>query len=59
MSTETAATKKFLGKYRAVVTNNVDPLFIGRIQVIVPDVASLVPSTWAMPSTARSRPPPS
>lgn len=49
MSTETAAAKKYLGKYRAVVTNNVDPLFIGRIQVIVPDVASLVPSTWAMP----------
>jgi hypothetical protein len=49
MSTETATAKKFLGKYRAVVTNNVDPLFIGRIQVIVPDVASLVPSTWAMP----------
>jgi hypothetical protein len=49
MSTDTATAKKFLGKYRAVVTNNVDPLFIGRIQVIVPDVASLVPSTWAMP----------
>lgn len=44
-----AASKKFYGKYRAVVTNNVDPLFIGRIQVIVPDVGSLVPSTWAMP----------
>jgi len=42
-------TKKFFGKYRAIVTNNVDPLFIGRIQVIVPDVGFLVPSTWAMP----------
>jgi type VI secretion system (T6SS) baseplate-like injector VgrG len=40
---------RFLGKYKAVVVNNVDPLFIGRIQVIVPDVASLVPATWAMP----------
>ena len=44
-----ATTRQFLGKYRAIVTNNVDPLFIGRIQVIVPDVGSLVPSTWAMP----------
>jgi hypothetical protein len=44
-----AANGTYLGKYKAVVVNNVDPLFIGRIQVIVPDVASVVPSTWAMP----------
>jgi hypothetical protein len=44
-----AATGTYLGKYKAVVVNNVDPLLIGRIQVIVPDVASLAPSTWAMP----------
>jgi len=44
-----ATTRKFYGKYRAIVTNNVDPLLIGRIQVIVPDAAFLVPSTWAMP----------
>jgi uncharacterized protein involved in type VI secretion and phage assembly len=31
------------------VINNVDPLQIGRIQVMVPDVAGFVPSTWAMP----------
>ncbi len=43
------ATKKYYGKYRAVVTNNVDPLMIGRIQVICPDAASLVPTTWCMP----------
>jgi hypothetical protein len=49
MSTETVATQKFYGKYRAIVTNNVDPMMIGRIQVIVPDAASLAPSTWAMP----------
>lgn len=40
---------KYLGKYKAIVVNNVDPLFIGRIQVIAPDVASLAPTTWAMP----------
>ena len=44
-----SATGTYLGKYKAVVVNNVDPLFIGRIQVIVPDVAGLAPSTWAMP----------
>jgi hypothetical protein len=41
--------EKFFGKYRGTVINNVDPLMIGRIMVIVPDVSSLIPSTWAMP----------
>jgi hypothetical protein len=41
--------RNFFGKYRATVVNNVDPLQIGRIQVLCPDVTSLVPSTWAMP----------
>lgn len=39
----------FYGKYRGTVVNNVDPLQIGRIQATVPDVAGLVPGTWAMP----------
>jgi len=38
-----------LGKYRATVVNNVDPMQIGRLQAMVPDVAGFVPSTWAMP----------
>ena len=29
--------------------NNVDPMQIGRIQAMVPDVAGFVPSSWAMP----------
>jgi uncharacterized protein involved in type VI secretion and phage assembly len=37
------------GKYRGTVVNNIDPLQIGRIQVMVPDLAGLVPGTWAMP----------
>ena len=41
--------KKFFGKYRGTVINNIDPLQIGRIQAMVPDVSSLLPSTWAMP----------
>jgi uncharacterized protein involved in type VI secretion and phage assembly len=40
--------KKYYGKYRGVVINNVDPMQMGRLMVQVPDV-SLVPSTWAMP----------
>ena len=40
---------KFYGKYRGTVLNNIDPLQIGRIQVIVPDVSNVLPSSWAMP----------
>ena len=29
--------------------NNVDPMQIGRIQAIVPDVSGVVPTSWAMP----------
>jgi uncharacterized protein involved in type VI secretion and phage assembly len=41
--------KHFYGKYRGTVLNNIDPLQIGRIQVIVPDVSNVLPSSWAMP----------
>jgi len=41
--------KKFYGKYRGTVINNIDPLQIGRIQVMVPDVSNLIPTSWAMP----------
>lgn len=40
---------KFYGKYRGTVLNNVDPMQMGRLQVQVPDVAGLVPTSWAMP----------
>jgi uncharacterized protein involved in type VI secretion and phage assembly len=40
---------KYLGKYRGTVTDNVDPMQIGRLMVQVPDVLNTVPSTWAMP----------
>lgn len=42
-------TKKYYGKYRGTVLQNVDPMQMGRIQVIVPDVSALLPSSWAMP----------
>ena len=41
--------EKFFGKYRGTVINNVDPEMRGRIQVAVPDVTAVVPSSWAMP----------
>lgn len=40
---------KFYGKYRGTVLNNIDPLQLGRLQVQVPDVAGLIPVSWAMP----------
>lgn len=40
---------KYFGKYRGTVVNNIDPLMTGRIQVQVPDVLGLTPSSWAMP----------
>lgn len=39
----------FYGKYRAIVTMNIDPMQVGRIQVMCPDVSGFIPSTWAMP----------
>jgi len=42
-------TQPYYGKYRGTVLNNVDPLQTGRLQVQVPDVAGLVPTSWAMP----------
>ena len=39
----------FFGKYRGTVINNIDPMQIGRIQAMVPDVAGLIPGSWAMP----------
>jgi len=50
MTTESASdVKKYYGKYRGTVINNVDPLQIGRIQALVPDVSGAFPTSWAMP----------
>ena len=42
-------TEKFYGKYRGLVLNNIDPMQMNRLLVQVPDVAGLIPITWAMP----------
>jgi len=41
--------KKYYGKYRGTVMNNIDPMQIGRIQVMVPDISNFLPTTFAMP----------
>jgi hypothetical protein len=41
--------KKFYGKYRGTVINNIDPMQIGRIQAMVPDVSNFIPTSWCMP----------
>jgi uncharacterized protein involved in type VI secretion and phage assembly len=46
---EESTLPRFYGKYRGTVVNNVDPLQLARIQVFVPDVGALLPSTWALP----------
>lgn len=37
----------YIGKFRGTVLNNVDPMLRGRLQLLVPDVTGLLPSTWA------------
>jgi len=43
------APKKYYGKYRGMVINNIDPMQIGRLLVQVPDALGPIPSSWAMP----------
>ena len=40
---------KFYGKYRGTVINNIDPMQQARIQALVPDVSSVMPTSWCMP----------
>jgi uncharacterized protein involved in type VI secretion and phage assembly len=41
--------RRFYGKYRGLVIENIDPEEIGRVMVQVPDVLGPIPSSWAMP----------
>ncbi len=44
-------SKKYYGKYRGTVSDNRDPLLLGRVQAKIPDVLGDNASTWAMPCT--------
>ena len=46
-SMEDGGAKKYFGKYRGTVLNNVDPKKMGRVQVQVPDVAGVGITGWA------------
>jgi Type VI secretion system/phage-baseplate injector OB domain len=48
-ATPTVGARKYFGKYRGTVVLNIDPMQIGRVMVMVPDVGTPVPGTWAMP----------
>ncbi len=41
--------RQFFGKYRGKVSNNVDPMQLGRIQVTVPEVLGDGRLSWALP----------
>ena len=43
---ESSTDRKFWGKYRGTVVQNVDPEFRGRLMCLVPDVLGPAPSTW-------------
>lgn len=49
--------KRYYGKYRGNVVNNVDPMQRGRLLVQVPDVLGLAPSSWAEPCVPLAGPP--
>ena len=46
MSDDASPSKRYFGKYRGTVINNIDPELRGRILAMVPDVLGVVPSSW-------------
>lgn len=42
-------SSKYFGKYRGTVLNNIDPERRGRLTLVVPDVLTVLPTTWAEP----------
>jgi hypothetical protein len=54
---ESSTDRKFYGKYRGTVLQNVDPELRGRIMCMVPDVLGLAPSTWCEVCTPLAGPP--
>lgn len=54
---DTAAAKRYYGKYRGTVVNNVDPELRGRLLCLVPDVLGPAPSSWCEICTPLAGPP--
>jgi hypothetical protein len=42
-------TEKYYGLYRGTVANNIDPMQLGRVMALVPDVGGATPLGWATP----------
>ena len=51
-----SSEKKYFGKYRGTVLQNVDPMFKGRIMCLVPDVLGPTPSNWCEACTPLAGP---
>lgn len=47
---ELSSKRKFYGKYRGTVVNNIDPKGMARLLAVVPDVSNVALTSWAMPS---------
>jgi len=56
MNEPTTSLKRYYGKYRGTVVQNIDPELRGRIMCEVTDVLGLVPSTWCEPCAPLSGP---
>jgi Type VI secretion system/phage-baseplate injector OB domain len=48
-SSSANSPRRYYGKYRGLVIENIDPEQIGRVLVQVPDVLGEIPASWAMP----------
>jgi hypothetical protein len=57
MTEQEQGERRFYGKYRGTVLNNIDPEMRGRLLVQVPDVLGVLPSTWAEACVPLSGPP--
>ena len=51
LADEADAQDRFYGKYRGIVFDNQDPLRLGRLQAMIPEVLGEIPSGWASPCT--------
>jgi hypothetical protein len=53
---DSSIPKKFFGKYRGTVVQNLDPEMRARVMCLVPDVLGIVPSSWCEACTPLAGP---
>jgi len=53
-TSEDQLTSRFFGKYRGLVTDNQDPLSLGRVKAKVPELLGDVETGWALPAAPYS-----